>query len=292
MNKNNIFIGVFKLLGYYWYRLMNKHDILIVSDNKIISNPDVITYGGLPSVFESTMIEVDRKSEDYLNMYDIRIKGVHKIKGNIDFQTPKIVFFKISHQDMVSPLEIIREVLIVYNPKALVLVMDEQIPNGKRNFLRDNVWDLKECLSSFIIGIIDDTEYHKIKDVFSNTSIRMYVREYVDRTTIFATLIISSVFIFMSFFILDLILKIIVSKDPLITHNELRSLAVMDYKKLGDLGIFKSCLICMENFNPSDKCRILHCNHYFHRNCVDSWLKKNSSRCPYCRRMAKNVNNP
>jgi len=45
----------------------------------------------------------------------------------------------------------------------------------------------------------------------------------------------------------------------------------------------ENCFICMEKYNINEYKRILPlCKHYFHKKCIDKWLKKNAS-CPICR---------
>ncbi|KAJ1565573.1 hypothetical protein HK096_001839, partial [Nowakowskiella sp. JEL0078] len=44
------------------------------------------------------------------------------------------------------------------------------------------------------------------------------------------------------------------------------------------------CSICMDEFKPDDKVRILDvCKHIFHEKCVDTWLMERSTMCPNCR---------
>ena len=55
------------------------------------------------------------------------------------------------------------------------------------------------------------------------------------------------------------------------------------YIKKDDEIIGKKCLICMDEFKHKEYKRILpRCKHYFHKKCIDKWLKKNST-CPICR---------
>ncbi|WVZ08852.1 hypothetical protein V8G54_022198 [Vigna mungo] len=44
-----------------------------------------------------------------------------------------------------------------------------------------------------------------------------------------------------------------------------------------------TCAICIEDYEESEMLRVLpQCRHYFHRDCVDAWLKVNAT-CPVCR---------
>ena len=42
------------------------------------------------------------------------------------------------------------------------------------------------------------------------------------------------------------------------------------------------CPICLDEFKLSDKCYLLPCNHYFHKECLDDWFEKDKI-CPTCR---------
>lgn len=45
----------------------------------------------------------------------------------------------------------------------------------------------------------------------------------------------------------------------------------------------ENCFICMDNYKESELKRELpSCKHYFHKKCIDKWLKKKAS-CPICR---------
>ncbi|XP_054611276.1 E3 ubiquitin-protein ligase TTC3 isoform X2 [Dunckerocampus dactyliophorus] len=48
------------------------------------------------------------------------------------------------------------------------------------------------------------------------------------------------------------------------------------------LNLEDPCIICHEDMNPQDHC-VLECRHTFHKKCITSWLKENSS-CPTCRK--------
>ncbi|KAI3756375.1 hypothetical protein L1987_56195 [Smallanthus sonchifolius] len=45
-----------------------------------------------------------------------------------------------------------------------------------------------------------------------------------------------------------------------------------------------TCPICLSDYEPKDAVRsIPECNHYFHADCIDEWLKLNAT-CPVCRK--------
>jgi hypothetical protein len=53
--------------------------------------------------------------------------------------------------------------------------------------------------------------------------------------------------------------------------------------KKNDIIIDENCLICMEKYKIQEFKRLLpKCKHFFHKKCIDKWLKKNAS-CPICR---------
>lgn len=42
------------------------------------------------------------------------------------------------------------------------------------------------------------------------------------------------------------------------------------------------CCICLAKYANNDELRELPCSHFFHKDCVDKWLKINAS-CPLCK---------
>ena len=44
----------------------------------------------------------------------------------------------------------------------------------------------------------------------------------------------------------------------------------------------KTCIICLDEFQPGEDIRRLRCQHYFHRACVDKWLLERQRTCPLC----------
>uniref|UniRef100_A0A7C9A050 RING-type E3 ubiquitin transferase n=1 Tax=Opuntia streptacantha TaxID=393608 RepID=A0A7C9A050_OPUST len=69
-----------------------------------------------------------------------------------------------------------------------------------------------------------------------------------------------------------------------IKKKALKTFAIVNYSpdlKLPGLGT--ECVICLSEFNPGEKVRLLpKCNHGFHARCIDKWLNSHSS-CPTCR---------
>ncbi|PAA92254.1 hypothetical protein BOX15_Mlig034302g1, partial [Macrostomum lignano] len=67
-----------------------------------------------------------------------------------------------------------------------------------------------------------------------------------------------------------------------LSRSSLKKLKVKKFEKGTDP--YECCAICLEDFEPGDKLRILPCNHAYHMKCIDPWLLKNRSCCPVCKR--------
>lgn len=63
---------------------------------------------------------------------------------------------------------------------------------------------------------------------------------------------------------------------PLVTFNP----ESLDDKNSNDCD--GKCLVCQENYEREESLRRLPCNHLFHAECVDQWLRS-SDKCPFCR---------
>ncbi|BFG34139.1 hypothetical protein CerSpe_204130 [Prunus speciosa] len=48
------------------------------------------------------------------------------------------------------------------------------------------------------------------------------------------------------------------------------------------------CSICLGEFKDGEKCRQLECEHAFHEECIDQWLRK-KIQCPLCRATVSGV---
>ena len=72
-----------------------------------------------------------------------------------------------------------------------------------------------------------------------------------------------------------------------VPFNEL----VPKYKQIKseDILLGQSCSICHEDYKIKEFKRELNCKHYFHKKCIDKWLKNNLS-CPVCRHLIGSKN--
>lgn len=43
------------------------------------------------------------------------------------------------------------------------------------------------------------------------------------------------------------------------------------------------CSICYSAYQETDSIRILKCNHFFHKDCLDNWLLNYNNNCPFCK---------
>ncbi|EPR79173.1 Ring finger protein [Spraguea lophii 42_110] len=80
-----------------------------------------------------------------------------------------------------------------------------------------------------------------------------------------------------------------VKKEEPLTNEEINLLTEIKYQDIlqQPYSTLDSCMICIDKFEMNEMVRLLECNHYFHKECVDPWLEKEAPRCPYCR---QNIN--
>lgn len=71
---------------------------------------------------------------------------------------------------------------------------------------------------------------------------------------------------------------------PPASEDAIRSLKKqkVDREMLGDDGNAE-CSICMDNVEIGQEVTVLPCKHWFHGDCVTSWLKEHDT-CPHCRK--------
>ncbi|KAK9684700.1 hypothetical protein RND81_10G226400 [Saponaria officinalis] len=67
---------------------------------------------------------------------------------------------------------------------------------------------------------------------------------------------------------------------------DLKKLSCVEYKVCERGTCPTDCVVCLDSFKVGDKCRVLSCDHWFHVQCVDTWLTK-SALCPLCRTTVK-----
>merc|ERR1719217_614956 len=52
-----------------------------------------------------------------------------------------------------------------------------------------------------------------------------------------------------------------------------------------------SCSICLDDYAPGERVRVLPCGHTFHGGCIFPWLTERSPTCPLCKAMFEAVPN-
>lgn len=123
----------------------------------------------------------------------------------------------------------------------------------------------------WIIKLIKLVKIENYEIIFTYTEIE-YIPTIV-QVLFHIPLLITAIIIFLA----------ILTFDPEINKNivnyEINKLPIQKYNK--DMEC-TDCSVCLELFYDGEDIRVLNCNHYFHKCCIDSWLHT-SLRCPICR---------
>jgi hypothetical protein len=62
--------------------------------------------------------------------------------------------------------------------------------------------------------------------------------------------------------------------------------------KFEKLQAYTTCAICLENIYFNNKCLFLeNCQHIFHKNCINTWIRMSANTCPICRTIILKSNN-
>jgi hypothetical protein len=62
------------------------------------------------------------------------------------------------------------------------------------------------------------------------------------------------------------------------------------YKKITKKQFDEDCVICLCNYTENKKRVQLYCDHYFHKSCMNEWIKEKPT-CPLCNTVLKTKNN-
>jgi hypothetical protein len=79
---------------------------------------------------------------------------------------------------------------------------------------------------------------------------------------------------------LDNNVKVVIDK------NKIKKIRNKQYKFLSDniKQMNKCCSICLDDYEPIHKVKVLPCNHAYHTTCITKWLTEQNYKCPICRK--------
>lgn len=68
----------------------------------------------------------------------------------------------------------------------------------------------------------------------------------------------------------------------ILTKDEIKNLQIVFINEKNK-SKYDVCPICFDHFIKTDIVKVLPCNHFYHRRCIDYQLKKQSHLCPLCK---------
>ena len=69
------------------------------------------------------------------------------------------------------------------------------------------------------------------------------------------------------------------SQMPIIGEDN----SICHYSHTPDTEEDADCAVCLCKFGDGEEIRVLRCEHFFHRNCLDVWVALKNASCPLCR---------
>lgn len=84
--------------------------------------------------------------------------------------------------------------------------------------------------------------------------------------------------------IVNSIINIFNETDENNEYNNVSSNFSMKYSQLEDYNKekYKTCSICIDDYDNDSQITITHCDHSYHSNCIEEWIKVRKN-CPVCR---------
>jgi hypothetical protein len=91
-------------------------------------------------------------------------------------------------------------------------------------------------------------------------------------------------FLFTTWPIVSILLhRYIGNLKPILPHLPHYRFAILEHKLgLQQDGTKEKCVICMNKFHPNHVCTQLSCEHFYHQQCINTWLESKNT-CPMCR---------
>ncbi|KAL9325039.1 hypothetical protein ACSQ67_005684 [Phaseolus vulgaris] len=66
---------------------------------------------------------------------------------------------------------------------------------------------------------------------------------------------------------------------PMIAEDQ----SICYYEHTPDTEEDDDCAVCLSKIGDGEEIRVLRCEHFFHRNCLDQWVALKNGSCPLCR---------
>lgn len=153
----------------------------------------------------------------------------------------------------------------IYYKRILEMLFQE-------NFLNEDIYYTMGVYLSMVKEDIEE-DMNIIRQLFNEVNVMRHIYDNIFNDNVFIDIIIIQNH--------DENLENLENVKNIVIQEELDKIQISEFSDIKTDE--KQCSICLDDFEPSSKIRLINCKHLFHSECLDTWLLQHDYKCPHCR---------
>lgn len=142
----------------------------------------------------------------------------------------------------------------------------------QENFLNEDIYYTMGVYLSMVKEDIEE-DMNIIRQLFNEINVMRHIYDNVFNDNVFIDIIVIQNH--------DENMENLENVKNIVIQEELDKIQISEFSDIKTDE--KQCSICLDDFEPSSKIRLINCKHLFHSECLDTWLLQHDYKCPHCR---------